>query len=439
MNLPPPKICRRIRQLFRLIGSPNANEATNARDKLTKLLSNHGLSWNDIPTIVAAADADDAGGRASQSRTATPPSGPTDGPQINVLDLALRLLELHVALSDDERMAVALWILHTHVFDRFTITPRLALLSPVRGCGKTTLLALLDLLVANVFRTDNVTPAVLYHRLDYRPYTFLIDEGDNLGLLNNNVLRSVFNSGHRRGGYVDRFVSGRPRRYPTFAPLAVAAIGTMPLPLLHRSIIIEMQRSNIRLKRFDENDVTFVASREQITKWAANCSLARDPEMPPSLRNRAGDNWRALFAIADDLGHGVEARAAAGALSAHRPDEDIGVTLLTDIRTVFLMRGINRITSADLIETLLGLEDGQWGEYRGPHDDRPPHKLRQAELARLLRSFRIKPKTIWPAQRRSGSKSSRGYLRSQFEEAWAAYCSTSDTATQASKIMHLPR
>lgn len=38
-----------------------------------------------------------------------------------------------------------LWILHGYVFDRFPITPRLALLSPIRACGKTTLLVLIDL------------------------------------------------------------------------------------------------------------------------------------------------------------------------------------------------------------------------------------------------------------------------------------------------------
>jgi Protein of unknown function (DUF3631) len=433
VNLPSPKICRRIRQLFRLIGSPNANEAANAREKLTELLSNYGLSWNDIPTIVAAADADDASGSAS--RAAPPSAGPTTGPEVNVLDLVLRLLELHVALSAEERMAVALWILHTHVFDRFTITPRLALLSPVRGCGKTTVLALLDLLVANAFRSDNVTPAVIYHRLDYRPYAFLLDEGDNLGLLNNGVLRAVFNSGHRRGGSIDRFVSGRPRRYPTFAPLAVAAIGMMPLPLLHRSIIVNMQRSSAQLERFDGDGAAFAASREQIAKWAATCSLARDLEMPPSLHNRAADNWRVLLAIADDLGHGEDARAAAVARSANRPDEDIGVTLLADIRTVFLMRGIDRIASSALIEALLELEDGQWGEYRGVNDDHPPRKLRQAELARMLRTFRIRPRTI----RLTGAKTARGYWRSQFEQAWAAYCPAGDTATQAKGIRHLPQ
>ena len=71
--------------------------------------------------------------------------------------------------------------------------------------------------------------------------------------------------------------------------------------------------------------------------------------------------------------------------------------------------------------------------------DRPPRKLSQSDLARMLRPFGIRPHTIWPVQRGPGAKSRRGYLRADFEAAWAAYCSAPDTATQPSKIIRLPR
>jgi hypothetical protein len=439
MTLPSPKVCRRIRQLFRLMGSSNPNEAANAHDKLLKLLAKHGLNWIDIPACVAAADADDEAGSGRTPNPGTPQSR-TAGPKVNVLDLVLRLLELHVAVTPEERMATALWILHSYIFDRFTITPRLALLSPVRGCGKTTLLVLLDLLVANPYRTDNVTAAAIYHLLDRFPHTLLVDEADNLGLLNNNVLRSVFNSGHRRGGAISRFVGGVSRKFPTFAPLAVAAIGMLPLPLLHRAVVVNMQRAGgPALKPLEELSPYFPAARDEIQKWAATCSLARDPEMPPSLHNRAADNWRVLLSIADDLGHGEDARAAAVALSADRPDEDPGEVLLADIRTIFLARGIDRIASAALVEALLVLDDGMWADWRGPHDNRSPRKLNQSDLAGVLRPFGIRPRTIWPVPRPPGAKSFRGYLREWFEAAWAAYCSAADTATHTSKIINLPR
>jgi len=96
------------------------------------------------------------------------------------------------------------------------------------------------------------------------------------------------NAGHRRGGAVSRFLGGWSRKLPVFAPLAVAAIGTLPLPLMHRAIIINMQRhapGADRLQQLEESDPAFAASRAEIQKWAATCSLAREPEMPSETRS----------------------------------------------------------------------------------------------------------------------------------------------------------
>lgn len=90
--------CRRIRNLFRLIGSPNANEAANARAKLTALLADHGLSWNDITAVVAAADADDAAQQPQQRKPAATPPQQTTDPQVNILDLVLAALRKRVRL-----------------------------------------------------------------------------------------------------------------------------------------------------------------------------------------------------------------------------------------------------------------------------------------------------------------------------------------------------
>jgi hypothetical protein len=202
----------------------------------------------------------------------------------------------------------------------------------------------------------------------------------------------------------------------------------LPLPLLHRAVVVNMQRSGgSPLKRLDESDPAFAIARAGIQRWAARCILAQDPVMPAALRDRAADNWRVLLAIADNLAYGEPARRAAVTLSANRPDEDPGVTLLADIRIVFQAR--DRIASAALVEALTGLDDGRWNEWRGPKDDRPPRKLTQGDLSHLLRPFGIVPKTIWPGRRRPGDKSSRGYLRSQFENMWRAYCPPPDTPT----------
>jgi hypothetical protein len=250
----------------------------------------------------------------------------------------------------------------------------------VRGCGKSTALRLLEALCADPWRSDNCTPAAIYHTLAYRERTMLLDEGDNLGLLNNPKFRAVLN-GNVRGSTVDLVLRGRPQKLSVFAPIAVAAIGMLPLPLMRRSIIINMQRAATQVELFDEYDPTFAAAREQIQKWKDTCSLAPRPDMPPGFINFHADNWRVLLAIADNLGHGEAARAAAVALGATRPDEDAGVVLLRDIRTVFAVHGVDRIFSEVLIQALHALDDGMWADWCGPNDDRPPRKLNQSELA----------------------------------------------------------
>jgi hypothetical protein len=59
------------------------------------------------------------------------------------------LLSRYLEMAPHQFVAVSLWIAHTFVYQRFTVTPRLMVTSPVRGCGKTTLL---DLLTASIQR-----------------------------------------------------------------------------------------------------------------------------------------------------------------------------------------------------------------------------------------------------------------------------------------------
>lgn len=442
MTLPSLKVCRRIRQLFRSIGDPNVNVAAGWREKLVALLTKHSLSWNDIPDCIAEADAADAA-RAPKPAAPSAPAGP--GPEENVLDLVLHLIDEHFVMTPEEKLAAALWVLHCYVFDRFDYTPRLLVLSPTSRCGKSILLQFLGLLVPDPYYSEDVTAASVRDELARGPRKLFLDEGDNLGLLQDRKLRRLFLSGHHRNGCSDRFIGGRLHRVSTFAPMALAAIEVkLPLAMLTRSITITMQRApkgliKKRLK-LNDPDPSFPATREQIRRWAATCRLNPDPELSFHA-DYIDDNLRVLIAIADDLGYGEQARAAMRVLMADRPEEDPGITVLTDIRSIFLALGTDRIASAALVRALHALDDGNstWNEWRGRHDDRPPHKLTEIELSQLLPPFKIRPRTIWPANRGPGSKSFRGYMKSWFEPAWAAYCLSPDTATQASKIIHLPR
>jgi hypothetical protein len=298
----------------------------------------------------------------------------------------------------------------------------------VRGCGKTNLLHVIDRLLARRRRFDGISPAAVYWLADQDRCALLVDEGDNLGLAHRGDLRAVFNAGHRKGGCILRVIGGRVKTFRVDVPMAIAGIGTLPLPLLHRSIVISMQRSDgtRELRRLDDGDTSNLdIIYGRVLAWAKSDPLLNmDPELPAELRNRVADNWRSLIAVADTFGPhwAMRARDAAINFARSHHEEDVTVMLLRDIRDIFCGRAIDRITSADLVAALHDLEDGVWQEYRGPNDNQQPRKLSQAELAGLLRRFDIRPRTVWPQRRTAGTKSAKGYFRHQFARAWASYC-----------------
>jgi len=59
----------------------------------------------------------------------------------SVLDAIEAFVQEYVVCPNQECLfAIALWIVHTHLMDRWDSTPRLAALSPEPGSGKTRLL-----------------------------------------------------------------------------------------------------------------------------------------------------------------------------------------------------------------------------------------------------------------------------------------------------------
>jgi hypothetical protein len=446
-------LAERLRQLFGQLGSNNPHESAVARAKIDALLAKHRKTWNDLTELMSAGSkspdpswdvADDDRSTASSAATLgllgdgrTPP---------NVLELVHFILQQYVGVKPHEYIAGALWVLHAHVFERFLVSPRLALTSPVNGCGKTTMLAVIEQLVYRPERMDNATPAVIYHLIDRLNGTLLVDEADNMGLPENSILRAVLNIGHRKGGNTRRMHKGEVRRFSTFAPMAIAPIGALPMPLMRRSIVIHMEKAagDSGLKRFDpedpetKRDVNVVY--QFVLEWARNAKLDPNPDLPKALKNRVADNWRPLIAIADSMSPvwGDAAREAAVVFSRTYHDEDAGVVLLSDIRDIFNQTAADRIASAVLIKALLEIEESGWDEYRGPRDDQVSRKLTQGEMARLLRPFGIRPRSVWPPGGRSKRGASRkGYHRTQFESAWARYCETDGTPAHRSNVAYL--
>jgi hypothetical protein len=412
-----------------------------AEKQIDAWLRRHGKTRADIQSILAQAAADDL-----KSKPAPPPSDPRDAapaepldPTETVLGLVTSAFKTYLAVNSHEYVALALWAMHTHVYDRYMVTPRLLLTSPVRGCGKSVGLDVLSRLVARAELTDNITAAAVYDTIDRLTCTLLMDEFDNQELATKAAMRAVLNAGYRYGRKIHRGVGKNRRAYRVFAPIAIAAIGTLSLPLMSRSIVIRMQRNDRwhELRRFDFNntgdlDRVYV----QIRDWARHVKLNADPQLPPELVDRLADNWRPLIAIADSFGPewGRIARLTAVHFAKDWREEDVPVLLLHSIREVFDALGVDRITGKALLEALHRLEEAGWSEFTGVKGDRPPHKLRNSELRAMLRMFGIESRVVWPAKGVPGDRSGRGYYRSDFEAAWRAYCEGGETVKPSNVI-----
>jgi Protein of unknown function (DUF3631) len=413
----------KLQKLVDMLGSSNSAERERAWEAINKELKKRSKSWNDLRDLIKEdqlkADA------AEVSQQAPPPPSSTN---VNSLDLVRYVLEDYLVMEPHEYVGMTLWIHFAHIYQQFMFSPRLLLMSPVKGCGKTTALDLLSRLVPRAKRSDNATTAAIYRMIEAGHTTILLDEVDNLALAcRNETMRSLLNSGHRKGSTFDRVFGKQYKPFSTFVALALGSIGMVPLPLMQRSIIIHMERAAKPPKRRldDGKDETQIdEAYRQCYYWASNKPvLDRNPEMPGSLSNRSADNWRPLLAIADSFGPawGELAREAAIIFARGHHDDDMGVVLLSDIRKVF--EG-DRMTSEAIVAALVALDDANWSDYCGSHEDPQPRAFRKGDLARLLKPFRITPRTIWPkgGTRADRGISAKGYYREQFEGAWASYC-----------------
>jgi hypothetical protein len=402
----------------------NPGESANALAALRRLQSEQGLSDIELAFIVEQGQQEPALSRLGISERLP-----------NPLEMILHLFdEVHIVLPLEQAMTVALWILHTAVFRRFLHTPRLVLRSTQTESGKTALMSAMELLIRDVLKTGDTTPAVLYHQLKAVPdSTLLLDEVEHSSLWDNNkFLLRVIDEGHRAGGTVTRVYKGKVVKFPVFAPLALAfVIGKrLAAQVLSRSILLDIRRHPEGRDMLLTDHSALVPIRQAIAQWAAEF---RPQNVPPVLSGRAANNWYPLVEIATSLGYSATARAIA--LQLHRHNIELEVALLADIQRVFEQRGIDRIWTEELLLALHQLENASWDEFWGLDDTEEPHKLRRGELYRLLRLKGIRSRSVQRA-RGEHRESRKGFLREQFEPVWAELFGTS---AHPSKIIRLTR
>ncbi|MBK8294913.1 MAG: DUF3631 domain-containing protein [Solirubrobacterales bacterium] len=228
--------------------------------------------------------------------------------------------------------------------------------------------------------------------------------------------------------------------FSTFCAKALAGIGALPDTIADRGIPIRLERKtgDESVERFIHRDVEpeGKAIRIQLAAWAKSqdavaVATAR-PAMPAELSDRMQEGCEILVAIADSMGDGQSARdSLVKLLTGERLDEQgsLSERLLNDVKLIFGRRDKSRgerqvsISTTDLIEELVALDEAPWAVYFGRAID-------ARDIAKLVREYGIKSKTVRLAS--DGSKTrkgvarrergtAKGYGRDDFEAVWTRY------------------
>jgi putative DNA primase/helicase len=273
------------------------------------------------------------------TRGSEPWLSPVNG--ATLLNAIQELIERYAILPAGASVALALWILHTYLLDAAEASPILAITSPEKRCGKTVVLELMQALTFKPLPAANITAPALFRTVESLRPTLPIDEADSF-LRDNEELRGVLNSGHRRKfAFVLRCDGDahEPRQFSTWCAKAIALIGKLPSTLEDRSIVISMRRKS-REERVKRIVASVLTSETDVlcrmaARWARDNteSLRFADPLIPYLHDRAADCWRPLLAIAEQAGGKWRDFATSAAQRLTR-DEDgsLSVQLLSDIR-----------------------------------------------------------------------------------------------------------
>ena len=377
--------------------------------------------------------------------TIEPSEEPVDGEQL--LEDLCAVLRQYVVLPQHADVALALWLVHTHVTDVTDYTPYIVVTSPVRECGKTTLLELLFHLAHRAQFTGGITASALYRRIDRLRPTMLLDELDTrLRGDSGELLRGVLNTGFQRSGKVTICVGDEheDRDFSTFCPKVLAGIGRLWDTVTSRSIPIRLSRASkaqvatLRKIRGDTIAGVCLPYQRRLRRWVADVTDGlRTIEVvtPGELGARQCDVWRPLLAIAEaaSVTWAQKARAAALALHGVAEEEgDYGLRMLGDVREIFRARGNpDAAFTSTILEVLCAREDSPWPEYT--RQDKP---ITPRGVAILLGRFGIKPTTV-----RIGETVGKGYKLEALEPAFATYLTppelsvTSVTPSAAAEVV----
>jgi hypothetical protein len=341
-----------------------------------------------------------------------------------LLNEIIRFLEKHIVLPEGGDVATALWVFHAHCLDAFELSPILQIKSPMKRCGKSTLLGIVGGLLPRNISSGSASSASVFRLIDKFQVSICIDEAD-INVSGKNEFIELLNSSYLRKTARVLRCSGKdhdPRPFSSWGPKVVAGIGNLSDTTEDRSIQINMRRKTFGDRKVVRYSVlgcmeVLETLHSKLARFARNHIdelKNANPLIPEILGDRQADNWRSLLAIADLAGGewpDKAREAALGLCGEGMGEEEIGEMLLWDLQKMLAERGDEpKVFTEDIIYYLVNREDRPWPEYKNDRPITPP------QLAKTLRGFGIKPKDV-----KINGKTKRGYFVADFKDAFARY------------------
>jgi putative DNA primase/helicase len=362
--------------------------------------------------------------------TIEPWSEPVNGVQL--LQDIFAQVQRFVIVDDSGYVVICLHIVLAYCWELFYKLPILRLKSPVKRCGKSTALDVIEQLVIRPLLTVSLSPAGLYRIIErYHPY-IIIDEADSFGQ-ENDELRIIVNGGYERGRPAIRVNKEtlEPEFFDTFGCKVLASIGPLHETIEDRSILIDMKRKPRGVEVIELCDVApavFVDLRRKLQRWVADnrdrLSSTKLPR-PQSLVDRSWNKWRPLLTIAHVIG-GVWPQqclqAASDISGASDEERSIGIEVLFRIRALARQENaeaqqsgkppVEFLSSEDIITHLNLDKEAPWADWKKGEQK----GITTKRLSSILKPFKIKSE-----EPRIDGKRARGYWLESFKDAFESY------------------
>ena len=308
-------------------------------------------------------------------------------------------------LPPDGALVLGYFALNTYTFDVFDTTPYGSLESATPGCGKNTVLNILEAICCRPKMLASATEATLFRTIDkYKP-TVLLDEAESLADRTERAscVKAIAQAGYKKGGTVPRCLgpNNELQNFEVFCPKMFAAIGGVTGALLSRCFVIHMEKApagHVRkssrqrqLRRDSARLRELLEAYGEQSRDALGQLYNEEPDAGywPELRDREAELWGPLLTHARLISPALESRLLTVALrfSAGKQQieaQDRNVSLAIELLEALGQLPRPRFMSSDL-PPLLAEKDAWAEKLASCHDDRG----KAAKVGRFLARFRL--------------------------------------------------